>query len=271
MQYAIFGMAARSAVENGGTLPVGGRTRWQVELDVARLSGGGTPSVTVVLEVSPTGEDGSWQTVVTLGPITTVGTTVKRSWIANDFTAQVTARDIYLRGRVSAIVGTVTCALRASTAWLDPEVPADAALLSQELRSYPDVERVCQQAEADVFRLLTRVTRRDTHPNPGYPEPGALADDNLTPAAQTAGERWAGWPTGLVLDAEFTSPSMQVAVQREVARQAEWVFRREMLSRRVTDPASVSEARRMGALAPGLAEGLSPYRPLHRSTYRGRG
>lgn len=271
--YELFGYAKRAAVEVGSWFPTSGRTRFIAALEIARLSGGA--SITVTLEASPTGDTDSEAELVTFGAVAAAGETEKSAinGSAPDFT--MTARDRYVRGRITAIAGDVTCRLRAWAPFLDV-VAADLALLSQELRDYSEVERIIRQAETDVLGLITRPVRLGRAGSGVTFDVQADHDSNpFTPmviawGSALAAEDAAGTPTGLVVDADMRLPGFYEAMREEVVRQAEHRFRRHLLEQRSSDASAAVTLRSMPLLAPGLGGQLAGFRRATSTGWRGR-
>lgn len=219
--YVLIPPLLRDAEELGFAVPTGRRTRWEVSLFLSRVTG----TVTVTLEVSPTPDEDLFEEVLSFGPLTVAGTTVKRSWgEPPDFT--VTDRDLYVRGRavLSGSGAEAVVELTAAARFFDPAV--DAALLTKELRAHDAAERdrLVEAAEREVLDLLV--------------------------ADRGTGE----------VDAWINAQGCLEAIRAEVADQADHLFRRELLQRR-HDAASMKSLRETPLRRPGLGGRLDDYRP----------
>lgn len=127
-----------------GVFEVGGRTSWDFTITVSAFRGG-SDSVTVEVESSPTGEDeDSWEQVTDFdGSKTTEGETTKSVTLA--------AGEEYLRARVTSITGTVWCEVTGSSRFLDPNSAGLNQWVSKKVREYSDGKtRLIERAEQDV-------------------------------------------------------------------------------------------------------------------------
>ena len=133
------------------------RLNWTVTINVASLASGG--SVTLELQGSPDADtDDSFATRHSFGAISSVGETEVASFIkgasAADFT--VAAKDLFLRGKVTAHTGTYVLEMRAVGRFVDIEnSPSDENLLPSVLRESKATRvRFLDAAERDVIRWL---------------------------------------------------------------------------------------------------------------------
>ncbi len=274
--FELLGFAKRTATEDGAAFPTGGRTRWTLTLEVARLSAGG--SVTVVVEASPTGADDSWSELESFGVQAATGEVERTSTADQSPDFSVTRRDRFFRGRVTAIVGDATCRLSAQAPFLDL-VPEDLALVSKELREFADVERVLRRAEEDVLSLVMRqVTAGELGLTRGGAGSTAVSDPDGNPFTPLVvswltpldAEIMAAAPRALAFDADMTLPGFGDAIRAEIARQADHRFRRHRLEQRITEHGVPALLREFPEMVPGLGDLLRPFRPATSTAWRGR-
>jgi len=265
--YILFSMVARDTTDltagviDGGVFPTGGRVRWRTELRVSAITG----TLTIELQVSPTGLDSTWTKVhgesVTAAGTTEFDGTLEVSVDPVAFTdAQVAPRDLYLRAQVTAIT-TATFDYVARAPWLDPDYQPDAERLTEELLSWDDRDRAIQEAEFDVMLLLSRKPRvpftTDSH------APSILTIDPI------AVEQSAGAPRALELDVDVTLPGALEAIQYEIAAQAEHLFQRDRLSRSKDSEDQITW-RKMARLAPNIGERVRHLRSREAALFMGR-
>jgi len=235
--YSLFPLFERSGTTEGLSFETGRRTTWSVTLRVAQLASSG--SVTVALEASPTGEDDDWTSLSTFGGAksSTGSTTITTA--AEDFT--VTDRDRFLRAEVTAATGDYSIEVTASSAFLDPTVTADKALLSKELRNWSDgLTRTVERAERDVLGLLKHQDQ-------------ALAALGI-------------------LDVDLHAYDAYGEIREMIAEQADWLGTRADLQRAALKgdgPAAVT-LRGMGDRAPGLMDRVNNLRRTRARSWRGR-
>lgn len=226
-----------SSREEGSLFPVGGRSRWDITLNVGAVSVGG--SITVIIEKSPAADDLYWVPLVTFPAQTTSGVVTKSTNPVGtpappaDFTVNPLP-DRYLRARILAISGEVVGEVRAVAPFFDINDSTHLALVSQELRSWKDGrDRTIRLAEEQVLDLITSEIATGT------------------------------------LDFDLTTPSGGEEIREAIAAQADHLRRRAELERSM-DPASLVSLREMSFLLPGLAARLGRFRPLSTRIWYGR-
>lgn len=217
--YRLLDTGRLTGPHDGHRFRTGGRTAWEFTFDMSELDG--ITDVTVRIEASPTGNvDSEYETIHETVLSSEATTTISTAFSGRD----VTKRDVYIRGIVSAVTGTGHYVVRvfAASPWLDPtDDHPDLLYLRREIRSYDDTgtgegrTRIVERAEADVMVKLRQ----------GADGGLRLADLNRSGALET--------------------------MKEAVAIQAEHLFKREMLMQS-REPNSAEAAERMPRYAPTL-------------------
>lgn len=223
--YRLLDTGRLSGPQDGHRFQTGGRTAWTLTFEVQALDG--LTDVTLAVEASPTGNaDAEFDEIhaTTIASVSTVS-------LSSGFSGRaVNARDVWLRGAVTAVTGTGHYAVRiyASAPFFDPQDDSEDLLyLRRDVRSYDDTGsgegrvRLVERAEADVLSKL---------------RPGMLGDLKL---------------------ADLSRQGSLVAMKEAVAEQAEHLHKRELLMMK-NDAASAAELRQMPQYAPGLDQLLQP-------------
>ncbi|HEX5437157.1 MAG TPA: hypothetical protein VFW98_08355 [Gemmatimonadaceae bacterium] len=269
--HLLFGMAERSAVATSPAIPLAGRTRLAVTLDLARVAS----PVTVAIEAGATTDDDAWDALVAFGPLAAPASARKvTTGDVPDFSVQPWHR--FLRARITAIDGATTFAVRLDAPFID--ATADALLFQKEARSFADgFARLVSQAEDDVLgALLVRVNQLGT---PALLRPVDAMGVNVpinpyTPLivgqlAPEVAELAAGTPGDPAIDARMELEGFSDAMRAAIVAQTEHLFRRRQLQMS-TDPGAFVSLRDYPPLAPGLMDGLARYRNTSTSVWRGR-
>lgn len=230
--YTLFDMAERSGTEESWSAPTGQRTGWTAELQVGALESGG--SVTVALESSPNGLEGSWDELTEFGGAKSSEGETEESTGDGDFSVSV--RERYLRGRIKDHTGKFTIQLLAWAPFLDPTDSTDKNLLSQELRQWSDgLTRTVEKAERDVLSLL-----------------------KLDPVT---GE----------LDLALNLHDAHGEIRQMIAEQAEWLFHlHELRGRAKSEPSALVSLREAPDTAPGIMDRVDDLVPVSHRAWRGR-
>lgn len=270
-----FPMAAYTATGPGAIYATGLRRPWTATLRV----GGVGSSLTLTLRGSPTGETGTWSVLKT---ITTpaLGTVVLKSKQADGSSDwDVLAHHYWLSAEITAISGSWTFALEGTAPFFDPKVAADRALLTRELGDYTGCERLCAQAEDDVIDYLTVPSRQQiAGPWVDVWRPPILALLGRTPwdpprydTNVDVMEKAAFTPKGTTFSFEAQLAGAYDAIRGEIVRQAEFLFRREILMQD-RSAAAIYAVRDMGNVAQGFGDSLDVFRNSTLSTkvWRGR-
>lgn len=224
-----------SSIQKGEWFQVGERLSWDITLTIARITPGG--SFSVLIEVLPEGgTEDDWATLYDFGVQTTVETITKTSRATPgpaDFTISPT-KDIWIRARIAAIVGTVIADVRGVAPFFDESNEDHMNLLEKETRNWVDgIEELVTRSEEDVVNTI-------------------IAD-----------------PYTGDLDIDFLRPGAPAAVLHTVARQIEHNKRKTVLER-TADPSSLVTLRGMGQLAPGTSQRLRQYRCSGKGVWLGR-
>lgn len=258
--HILLGMAERTAVESSAAVALAGRTKLTATLSVAAVSG----TLTVVIEASATGVEGSYATLATFAAINAPGVFTKIP--GTDIT--VAAYHRYVRARITGITD-ATLELSLLAPWMD--TTADAALFSKELRSFGDgFARIVGVAEDTVMDELLPRAKSAPVDYSLYPrEAGRFKPEPVDTISQEYAEILAGLPVTLVLDANMTLAGFAAAIRAAIVAQSEHAFQRHKLSQR-DDATALVSLRQFPKLAPGLMDGLSRFRPSTSITWRGR-
>lgn len=212
---------------------LGERTRWTVELRIARIDPGA--SITVILETSPTGEERDFTTLASFGAKTAIGvyTLDATKDPAPDFTINV-GREVWIRASILAISGQIVAEVTAAAPFLALKEAIDLKLLSKELREWQDgQQRTFDEAEADVINMLI--------------DDAEYGD----------------------LDIDLSVVGVHDLIQAEIVNQAEHVMRRYVLSRS-HEPSDLVSLRSMSRLYPGAGLRLRKYRTTDSFVWQGR-
>lgn len=230
--YVLLPMRTWDGLQEWSPFRVGERELWKATLRIARLTAGG--SIKVTLQVSPTGDGDEWSELKTFGVKSAAGVTELVSTGATpDFTI-VPRSHVWIRAVIETIVGEVSAEVTFEGDFINTSKDDDLQLLSQELRTWGDgFARVMLEAESDIARLLTL--------------------DSET------GE----------LDVDLTRPEVHKLIKLEVADQAEYLKRKEILSAS-HDPSAMVSLRSMGEYFPGAGNRLRSYRSATSLVWRGR-
>lgn len=230
LPFDTYGDTEPGDVEGMGQATVG-RTRWDFTLEVASVT-----SVTVVIQGSAVGDDDEYTTLGTFngGAIATAGTYTLTSYGGTpDFTVE--SYHEWLRAKVTAQTGDATVEVTAAAAFVDPTVADDKNLLRKELREWSDgLTRTVEDAERVVRALLLS----DVHAGAGV-----LAIRNVASAYDE--------------------------VRGAVAKQADWLYGREMLAREKS-AAAAGALRRMPETAPAVLSGIRRIQPNVAAYWLGR-
>jgi hypothetical protein len=235
--YIFLPMNRWSSLQQGEIFAVGGRSRWDITLNVPYVSPGG--GMTLIIEETGSPSDEFWTTLTSF-TITGPGSPTKTTTPAAaeppttpDFTVNpVTMR--YFRARITAIAGTVLAEVTAVAPFFDIYNTDHWDLVVKELRDWKDGrERIIQRAEDDVLDLVLSDIASGT------------------------------------LDYDLTAPGAADRIRGQIAIQAEYLLRKSQLERSL-DPSSIVTLREMGELAPGIVQVIGKDRPTATGVWYGR-
>ena len=220
--YSLLEMAARSGPVEGWAFAVGRRTSWELELVIYDIEAGAT--VTIELQISPTGTAGSWAQALALGSFTSADNSTVSRWSTGKETPDfvVGSFDSYVRAEVTAADGVYHLELLGRGPFLRPTDQEETRALSQELREYDDgLVRIVELAESIVL------------------DRGIGRDDSGR------------------LEADLTHPVALDRIQDAIRAQAELEFQREQL-RKARTSAEVTAAQDLPELDPSVLRLLGP-------------
>src|ERR1044072_3530952 len=137
--HILLGMSKRAAAESSSAVALAGRSKLTAVLALAAVTG----SLSVVIEASATGAEGTFTTLATFNALNTPGVTTK---VPADIVVQPYHRVV--RARITDITD-ATFELILTAPWVDATV--DAALFTKEMRSFSEVARILSDAEDVVM------------------------------------------------------------------------------------------------------------------------
>jgi hypothetical protein len=233
-QYVLLPQQRWTSAYAGPAFRVGSRTLWDIILTVSRITAGG--SITVVIETSPTPYESDYSPLVTIGPHTAEGIyRVSSRPVSDPPTSDFTItpeEDVWVRARISQLSGTVSAEVRAVIPFFDLSNENHVSLLIKELRDWKeDKGRIIDQAEDLLINALTL--------------PGGTGE----------------------LDFNSDIPGAGDAVVREIAYEANWLFRIEMLMR---NSDTIALAMKLSQFYPGWLTALTPFRITGTKPWFGR-
>ena len=236
--YRLLPMAQRTKTLDGEAFHTVGRRSWQLSLFLMRLASGG--SAQVIVEQSPVGGDASdWKLLDFTNLLEAALTT---SPIVKD--VEVSPGEFWLRGRVTANVGTFTLRLMAASPFLNSGDPDDLIQLPQQVREYDEgLGRIIDAAEDDILQRLGR---------------------DLEGRLQLRGLEFARFPEIVSITAEEARLGGDLLplqaldhIRQAIARQATHLFQKDQLTRS-KEPGAAAAIREMGRYHRDIEELLLP-------------